>query len=130
MSRNPYVRTVSPTTWYMRNGRYIRYILREVSSLFIGLYMAGLAMSLMRLAQGPKAWDAYVDGLSSPVALVFHALAFVFATYHAMSWFNVTPKAMRIRRGDDYVPGPLIVRAHYILWGVVSLVILVFVGVL
>jgi fumarate reductase subunit C len=33
MSRQPYVRPVSPTTWYMRNGRYKRYMLREVTCL-------------------------------------------------------------------------------------------------
>ncbi|MBB4265185.1 fumarate reductase subunit C [Roseospira visakhapatnamensis] len=130
MSRKPFVRPVPATTWYMRNGRYLRYMAREVSSLFIGLYMAGLAMGLMRLAQGPDAWNAYLTALSSPLALVFHVLAFAFATYHATTWFNATPKAMRIRWGDGYVPGPTVVRAHYALWGLVSLVILVLVGVI
>jgi len=38
MSRQPYVRPVSPTTWYMRNGRYKRYMLREVTCLLVGFY--------------------------------------------------------------------------------------------
>jgi len=130
MSRKPYVRTVPPTTWYLRQGRYIRYMLRETSSILIGLYMAGLAMGLMRLAQGQEAWDSYIDGLSSPVALVFHVLALAFATYHATTWFNVTPKAMRIKRGGEYLPGSLIVRGHYAIWGIVSLIVIALVGVL
>ena len=35
MSRNPYVRPVSRTTWYMRNGRYRKYMLREVARSYI-----------------------------------------------------------------------------------------------
>jgi len=130
MSRKPYVRTVPTTTWYMRNGRYFRYMLRESSSLFIGVYMAGVAMGLMRLAQGPDAWNGYIESLSSPIVMLFHVVALAFATYHATSWFNVTPKAMRIKVGGDYLPGTTIVRAHYLLWGVASLVVLVVVGVL
>ena len=38
MSRNPYVRPVSKTTWYMRNGRYRKYMLREVTCLIVGFY--------------------------------------------------------------------------------------------
>ncbi|WP_299443464.1 hypothetical protein [uncultured Rhodospira sp.] len=130
MSRNPYVREVPRTTWYMRNRRYIRYMLREVTCVFIGLYAASLTVGLVRLAQGPGEWAVYVNGISSPSGLLFSLLALGFACYHSISWFNVTPKAMRIPRGDDFVPGPAIISAHYIIWGVVSLVFLLMMGVL
>ena len=38
MSRRPYNRTMSKTTWYMRNGRYKVYVLRELTSLLVGFY--------------------------------------------------------------------------------------------
>ncbi|KAA5607338.1 fumarate reductase subunit C [Roseospira marina] len=130
MSRKPYVREVPKTTWYMRNGRYMRYMAREVTCVFLALYMAGLVIGLVRLMQGPEAWQSYLAGLSSPVAILFHLIAFGFACYHATSWFNVTPKAMRIPQGDGFVPGKTIVGAHYGLWGAASLVIIVLMGVL
>lgn len=130
MSRKPYVRPVAGSTWWLRQRRYIHYMAREVSSILIGIYLMGLIVGLTRLSQGPEAWEGYVDSLSSPVALVFHLIAFAFTTYHATSWFNVTPKAMRIPRGDDFVPGRIIIATHYAIWGVASLIILVIAGVL
>ena len=38
---------------------------------------------------------------------------------------NVTPQAMPIQRGEEFVPGKIIVGAHYALWAVVSLIVLV-----
>ena len=130
MSRNPYVRAVPKTTWYLRNGRYLRYMAREVTCVFIGLYAIGLTIGLVRLAQGPGPWQTYLEGLTSPGALVFHVLAFGFACYHATSWFNVTPKAMRIPKGNGFVPGRIIIGVHYGIWAFVSLVLLILMGVL
>ena len=38
MSRRPYIRPMSTTTWYMRNGRYKVYVLRELSSFLVAFY--------------------------------------------------------------------------------------------
>jgi len=130
MSRNPYVREVPKYTWYMRNGRYMRYMAREVTCVFLALYMAGLTIGLVRLSQGPTEWATYLAGVSSVGGILFHLIAFGFACYHATSWFNVTPKAMRIPQGDGFVPGKVIVGTHYGIWGVASLVIIVMMGVL
>ncbi|MBB4286830.1 fumarate reductase subunit C [Roseospira goensis] len=130
MSRNPYMRVVPKTTWYLRNGRYLRYMAREVTCIFIGLYAIILTMGLVRLAQGPDAWNRYIAGMAEPVALVFHLVALGFACYHAMGWFNVTPKAMRIPKGDGFVPDKTIIGVHYGIWGGVSLVLLILMGVL
>ena len=45
MSRKPYVRPISKTTWYMRNGRYRKYMLREVTCLLVEHDM-GVVMDL------------------------------------------------------------------------------------
>ena len=47
------------------------------------------------------------------------------AVYHSISWFVVTPQAMPIQRGEEFVPGNIIVNAHYGVWAVVSLIILI-----
>ena len=42
---------MSKTSWFMTHARYKSYMLHEVSSLFVGLYMALLIDGLFRLAQ-------------------------------------------------------------------------------
>ncbi|MBF0095012.1 MAG: fumarate reductase subunit C [Alphaproteobacteria bacterium] len=129
MSRKPYIRPIPKTSWYMRDGRYKRYMLREVTCVFIGAYTGVLTMGLLRLSQGKEAYEAFLQAMNTPSAIVFHILALLFAVYHSTTWFNVTPQAMPIMKGDDFLPGKVIVTAHYAGWAVVSLFILLVVGI-
>ena len=49
--------------------------------------------------------------------------------YHAVAWFSVTPKAMPIQRGEEFVPGSIIAGAHYVVWILLSLLVLLLAGV-
>jgi len=129
MSRKPYIRPIPKCSWYMRHGRYKRYMLREVTCLSIGGYSAVLVMGLLRLSQSQVAYEAFLKAMQSPSALIFHIVALAFALYHTTTWFNVTPQAMPIMKGDEFLPGKVIVSAHYAGWAVVSLFILLVVGV-
>jgi len=129
MSRKPYIRPIPKSSWYMRHGRYKRYMLREVTCVSIGAYTAVLAMGLLRLSQSQGAYEAFLGALQTPSAILFHIVALGFALYHTTTWFNVTPQAMPIMKGDDFLPGKVIVGAHYAGWAVVSLFILLVVGV-
>lgn len=129
MSRKPYVREVPKTTWYFRQGRYMRYMGREVTCIFVGAYALFLLVAIKRLSEGRAAYEAFLEGLSSPAGIVFQVVTLIFVLYHATSWFNLTPKAMPIQRGEQFLPGGVIVGAHYAGWVVVSLVVLILAGV-
>jgi fumarate reductase subunit C len=125
MSTKPYVREVSKLDWYFKQPRYMRYMAREVTCIFIGIYTFVLIAALGNLAEGKEAFEAFVQALGSPLGVLFNLAALVAAVYHSTSWFNVTPQAMPIQRGEDFVPGNIIVGAHYAVWAVVSLIILI-----
>jgi fumarate reductase subunit C len=125
MSRKPYLREVPKTTWFLRQPRYMRYMAREVTCIFIFAYTFLLIWGLGSLAQGPDAFDAFVQTLGSPLGVLFNVAVFIATVYHSMSWFDVTPQAMPIQRGEEFVPGNIIVNAHYGAWAVVSLIILI-----
>ena len=125
MSPKPYVREIPKTTWFLRHPRYIRYILREITCFFIGGYTLFLVIALRRVAQGPEAFQGLIDALQSPLGILLNLLTLAAAVYHSTSWFNVTPQAMPIQRGEEFVPGKYIVIAHYAVWAVVSLAVLI-----
>ena len=127
MSRRPYVRKVE-RSWWLRQPRYVLYMIRELTSLFVGLYSALLVVGLVRLSQGEVAWDGFVTAVSSPLGVAFQLLCFVFAVYHSVTWFALTPKAMPLMIKDEPVPGIVIVGAHYIAWAAVSVVVLIGAG--
>jgi fumarate reductase subunit C len=129
MSRRPLVRECPPTTWYFRQPRYLRYMSREITSIFVGAYCVLLVVGLQRLAAGPAAWDGFLQALRTPASIVFQFLALVAAVYHAATWFNATQKAMPVQIGEDFVPGSVISGAHYVAWAALSLAILYLAGV-
>jgi fumarate reductase subunit C len=127
MSRKPYVREMT-SEWIFRHPRYLRYMTREFSCLFIGAWTLMLVCALARLSEGPEAWAAFLEGLKSPLIVAFHVVALAFATYHSVTWFNLTPKALPLQMGEEFVPDGAISGAHFVAWGVVSLAILYLAG--
>ncbi|HEX5769170.1 MAG TPA: fumarate reductase subunit C [Burkholderiales bacterium] len=123
MSRQPYVRPMS-SEWIFRHPRYVRYMVREFSCLFIGGWTALMVYGLKQLSDGPAAWAAFLSLLKSPAGVVFQLLTLAFATYHSITWFNLTPKALPLQFGEDFVPDWVIAAAHFAAWGLVSVVIL------
>ena len=130
MSRKPYVRPVSKTGWFLKHPRYMRYMSREVTCIPIGAFALLLVCAVERLSQGPAAWDAFVAALKGPWSFLGMAVMFAFALYNTTNWFNVTPKAMPVQIGEEFLDGKYIVGAHYAVWIVTTLVVVLFAGVL
>ena len=129
MSRAPYVREIHKFRWFFRQSRYLRYMTRELSCLFIGAYTLLLVVGIGRLAEGRAAYEAFLEALTSPLSIAFHWLAFGFSVYHSATWFNLTPKALPVQMGEEFMPGWVIAGAHYLVWALLSLGILFFAGV-
>ena len=120
----PYVRAISAREWIFRHPRYVRYMVRELSCLFIGGWTLLMVWGLKRLSEGPAAWTAFLELLKSPASIAFHLLTLAFAAYHSITWFNLTPKALPLQLGDEFVPGWVVAGAHYAGWAVLSFLVL------
>lgn len=128
MSSKPYVRELPKTSWFFRQPRYMRYMAREVTSFFIGVHSLLLVVALKRLSQGPDAFQGFLDALRGPLGVLFCLAALAFAVYHSITWFSTSPQAMPIQRGEEFLPGNIIINAQYAVWAVVSLIVL-FMGI-
>ncbi len=130
MSRKPFVREVSKTRWYFKHPRYLRYMSREVTCVFIGAFALLLLCAVERLSQGQAAYESFLAALKGPWSALGLLIVLIFAVHNTTSWFNVTPKAMPVQMGEEFLPGKFIVAAHYAVWILASLVVLFFAGVL
>ncbi|MCX7266059.1 MAG: hypothetical protein EBR17_07970 [Betaproteobacteria bacterium] len=130
MSRRPFVRPVSKTGWYFQHPRYLRYMSREISCFFIGAFALLMVLTLERLGHGPAAYEAFLGALEGPWMAFFLFLIFIFAVHNASSWFNVTPKALPVQMGEEFLAGKYIVLAHYLVWALTTLGVLIFAGVI
>jgi fumarate reductase subunit C len=124
-----YVRPVSKTTWYMAKRSYTIHMLQELTSLFVGILALILLWGISAVARGPEVYRGFLDGLAGPGMIVLLWVTTVVMFYHAIAWFSVTPKAMPVQRGEVFVPGSIIAGAHYVIWFVLSLAILLLAGV-
>lgn len=124
-----YVRPVSKTTWYLAKRSYTVHMLQELTSLFVGIFALILLWGIGAVAAGPEAYQAFLDSLTGTGMLLLMWVTTIVMIYHAIAWFSVTPKAMPIQRGEDFVPGNIIAGAHYVVWILLSLLVLLLAGV-
>ena len=115
-----------PATWWLRRPNYIRFMLREVSSVFIAIFLVVFLVEIHQLSQGPEAYAAFLEKLRSPGWIAFHIVALAFALYHSFTWFNLTAVVQVVRLGDFQMPPRLVAAANFVVWGVLSLAILFF----
>ena len=103
MSARPYIR--STKGWWRTNPYYLRYMLREFSSMLVAVYGLVLLWGLMRLAEGQAAYEAWLEAMKSPLALTFHVVMVLVFLYHTWSWFDIMPKTLpAIRLGGKRLP--------------------------
>ena len=128
MSRRPYIHEPSKTGWWLARPRYIRYMMREISAAFIGIYVIVLIVGLLQLSRGEAAYDEFLATADGSAGLTFAVFAMLFAVYHTYTWFQVTPKAMPLTLGGKRIPGAFIIAAHWFGFILVSTALWLLVG--
>jgi len=113
-----------PATWWLTRRAYFLFMLRELSSVFIAIFLVVFLIEIYQLSRGPAAYAAFVQRLASPGWIIFHVVALLFALYHSFTWFSLTSKVQVVRVGRRQVPPPLVTAANLAVWIVLSIVIL------
>ena len=121
-SNGNYIRSTAKFSWYLKKPKYIPYMLRELSSLFVGVFCCFLVWGLYQLSQGEVVFNQWLNVLWNKLFWL-NIVIFLFVFYHSYSWFMVTPKAMPIKFKGKRIPGWVIIAAHMIMWIVCSIVI-------
>src|SRR5438876_1187178 len=112
------------TTWWLKNPAYTRFMIRDVTSVFIAGYCVFLMVLMHRAAGDAAAFQAFYENLASPLSVVLHLIVLGFACYHSITFFNLTPRVIVLFRGDEKVPEHWIAGAHYAAWLLVSLILI------
>jgi fumarate reductase subunit C len=118
----PYIRPM-PATWWLKQSSYLLFMLRELSCVFVGGYVVIFLLMIRNLSRGPAEYEAFMAMLRSPLAILFHVVALAFALLHTITWFQATPKAMAVWRGEERLPPAMMIIPNYVGWVVVSAVV-------
>lgn len=102
--RHPvYVRPI-PRFWWVRTAPFRRFVIRELTSVFVGLYSVVLLLFLRALARGPAAYQAFLDRLDSPGAVVLHVVTLVAVLYHTATSIQLASQIQEVRLGGRTLP--------------------------
>ena len=116
-------RTRMPIFWWVHKWPSVRFITRELTSLFVAGYAVLLLFQVVALMRGPDAYAAFLERLKTPASIILHSVGLFFVIFHSVTWFNLAPKALVIHLGSKRIPGIAIALSNYVAWAFVSLLI-------
>jgi len=111
------------TYWWLARWPYLKFILRELSSVFVAFFVVVTLLQIRALGHGPTEYTAFQEWLRNPLILTINIISFLFVLFHAVTWFNLAPKAMPVHVAGKRLPSLVIAAANYAGWLVVSAVI-------
>jgi fumarate reductase subunit C len=109
--------------WWTRRRSYLLFALRELSSIAVAWFVVHFLLLVTAVQHGPAAYQEFLDWSASPLVLLVNLLALAFVLLHAVTWFNLAPKAMVVRMQGQQVPPRMIAAGHFGAWFVVSAVV-------
>ena len=114
-----------PATWWLTKWSYFLFMLRELSSVFIAVFLVVYLCQIDQLSQGPEAYSAFAQKLASPGWVLFHLVALLFALYHSITWFQSSAVVLTLRIGERLISRPIVTALHVGAWVMVSVLVLV-----
>ena len=111
------------TYWWLQRPEYLRFVLREVSSVFVAYFVALTLFQVYMVSRGPLAYSNFLNLLKNPFVIAWNTISFFFVLFHSVTWFNLSARAMVVRVRGKRVPGALISGSNYAVWLGVSIVI-------
>lgn len=114
-----------PPSWWLSKRSYFLFMLRELSSVFIAIFLIVFLVQLYQLTRGPEAYADFAHKLSSPGWIIFNLITFLFALYHSITWFQSSAIVLPLRVGERELPRNLFVGLNVFALVVISLTILV-----
>ena len=109
--------------WWLKDVAYTKFVLREMTSVFVAFFALLYLWQLQAIAQGPDAYARSIARLRTAPFLLLDSVALVFVLFHTITWFNLTPTAMVVRVKGKRVPDRIVAGSNYVVWVLLSAVV-------
>jgi fumarate reductase subunit C len=111
------------TYWWLARWRYLKFIVREASSVFVAWTVIIALLQIRALTRGPVPYTGFQNWLQSPAVVALSVISLLFVLFHAVTWFNLSPKAIVIRARGKRLPDLAVAAPIYVAWVVISAVV-------
>jgi fumarate reductase subunit C len=114
--------------WWANRWIHIRFIARELTSLCVAVWVVVFLFYVCAILSDQESFESYARVMRSPFIIVINVLLLGGLLFHSITWFNLAPKAMVVKLGENQVPGFIIALMNYVGWVVISAAIVWLVG--
>jgi fumarate reductase subunit C len=112
--------------WYFDRWPYLKFLLRESSSIFVGWFAIVILIQLDSLISGPAAYTNFERWMATPVVFIVNVVSFVFICFHAITWFMLVPRVMARQVLGRPTPDLMSAAPNFGIWLVASVVVALF----
>ncbi len=109
--------------WWVHRRSYLLFVLRELSSVAVAWFVVHFLLLVTAVHRGPGAYQEFLEWSASPLLLLVNLVALAFVLLHAVTWFNLAPKAIVVRMQGRQVPPRAVAAGHFGAWLVASAVV-------
>jgi len=106
--------------WWLGEWHYLKFILRELSSVFVAWFVVETLLLIDALRGGPQTYAHFLRTMQNPVMIIVNIISLFFVVFHTITWFNLAPSATPIRLGGKRLPDVMVSAPAYVAWAVVS----------
>jgi fumarate reductase subunit C len=104
------------TYWWLGRPAYLAFITRELSSIFIAWFVVYLLLLVHAVSRGDASYQSFLAWSRHPVVMVLNVVTLLFVVFHAVTWFNLAPKAIVAHVGRKRLPASVISVSNYAAW--------------
>src|SRR5438445_5219049 len=77
------------TYWWLHQWSYLKFVLRELSSIFVALFVVITLLQLRALSHGPQAYADFQKWMKSPAVIALNADRSVFVLFRVVTSFHL-----------------------------------------
>lgn len=111
------------TYWWTQRWPYLKFMIRELSSIFVAYFVVITLAQIRALVRGPAAYAEFQEWLRTWPLIGLNTVSLFFVLFHAITWFNLAPRAIVVRVRGKRLPDVLIAGPNYLAWLAVSAVV-------
>jgi succinate dehydrogenase subunit C len=109
--------------WWAKRRSYLLFMLREISCVFVAWFVVYLLLLVHATGAGRDSYARFLDWSANPFVVAVNAVALIFLLLHAVTWFDLAPRAIVPHIRGRRVPARAVLAGHYAAWLVVSAVV-------
>lgn len=121
----PYRPLMSPY-WYFDRWPYLKFLIRETSSVFVAYFAVVMLVQICAVSSGPSAYRHFEAWMAMPLFFVLNVVALLFVCFHAVTWFALVPRVMARQMLGRPLPEMMAAAPNYGAWVAASLIVLLF----